>query len=300
MDETSGQPHEGGVGLAASGGQIIVGIDSSPASNTAVDWAAAEADSRHASLHLVHTWSWQHLAPWSTEADRMVVSDLEHAGRNMVNHARAVARRAYPGLEVTTEVCEGPAARVLNELGREAAMIVVGTHHLHPLGRTVLGSASSGVVAHSTCPVVVVSKAPRAAASTNEVVVGIAATPDDQRVLAFAFEYARRHGMPLRAVFAWHPDGLADTHLRPPDRALRWLGESLAGWRIEYPDVEVEAVVRRGHPVVVLVEAARAQDLIVLGRRAHHVHAGMQLGSVSLGVLHHATSSVAVVPAPPD
>ena len=55
------------------------------------------------------------------------------------------------------------------------------------------------------------------------------------------------------------------------------------------------AVIRE-HPVAGLVLASAAQYLLVVGSRGRHALAGILLGSVSQGVLHHATCPVAIVP----
>jgi nucleotide-binding universal stress UspA family protein len=81
-----------------------------------------------------------------------------------------------------------------------------------------------------------------------------------------------------------------------PARADAWLSEALAGWREKYPDVVVHAEVIRAHPVAGLVSASTAQYLLVVGKHGHHAMTGTLLGSVSQGVLHHATCPVAVVP----
>lgn len=284
------------VDLVATRRPIIVGVDSSPASTGATEWAAAEAASRHVPLHIVHTWTWQHLAPWSTSADRMVKGDLHRAGQKLVNHCRSLARKV-DDLEVTTEVREGPAGRVLIDLSRGAGLIVVGTRHLGPMGRAVLGSASGALVARAECPTVVVSTHSRVVTTpASAVVVGLAATPEDKQVLEFAFDYAQRHELPLQALFCWYTGNLPMNQMRIPERAGAWLSESLAGWREEYPDVQVGATVREVPPVAGLVNAAGPHNLIVVGRRARKTRAGAHLGSVSLGILHHATGSVAVVP----
>lgn len=281
--------------------RVVAGVDSSPASMAAVEWAVAEAGLRGAALHIVHAWTWHGLAPWETDADRAAVADLKRAGHRVVDHCAAMARRSAPGLTVTTEVRQGPPARVLVELTRTAALAVVGTHHLQRLGRTILGSTSGSLVAQATCPTLVVSPSAHRTALSQAppprgLVVGIGATPEDQQLLAFAFSFAEQHNIPLRVLYGWHPDGLADNELPPPTVALDWLSQSIAGWRSDHPDVAVSAAVQRGHPVSVLVAAAGPDDLLVVGRRTRRQRLGRHLGSVSLGVLHHATGSVAVVP----
>jgi len=51
----------------------------------------------------------------------------------------------------------------------------------------------------------------------------------------------------------------------------------------------------RDHPLAGLVAAADGEDLLVVGSRSAHARVAALLGSVSRGVLHHATCPVAVV-----
>ncbi|HET6210605.1 MAG TPA: universal stress protein, partial [Jatrophihabitans sp.] len=129
-------------------------------------------------------------------------------------------------------------------------------------------------------------------------------TAASEAVLRFGFEHADRHGTPLRAVLCVHPDLLASMLWRPeppaPERAQAWLSESLAGWRTDFPDVVVHPEVTREHPVDGLISASFGQHLLVVGSHGRHALAGTLLGSVSQGVLHHASCPVAVVPTHPS
>ena len=80
-------------GQSVTAHAVVVGVDSTPSSLAAVEWAAAEAVERKAPLHIVHSWAWPHLAPWLTSADRTMREDLAHAGENLVS--------SYRGLPVT-------------------------------------------------------------------------------------------------------------------------------------------------------------------------------------------------------
>jgi nucleotide-binding universal stress UspA family protein len=174
-------------------------------------------------------------------------------------------------------------------------MIVLGSRYRRSLDRAMLGSVSNDLVARATCPVVVLG-APAALPGTGaRVVAGVSGTDQDPAVLAFAFGEAQRRQAGLNVVLCWHPP-FGDEKLSPPPRAHAWLSESLAGWREQYPDVDVHTVVVRAHPADALVGAALSQELLVVGRRAQRVRLGQLMGSVSLAVLHHATCPVVVVP----
>jgi nucleotide-binding universal stress UspA family protein len=130
------------------------------------------------------------------------------------------------------------------------------------------------------------------------VVVGVDldGSPD---ALAFAFDVAARRAMPLHAVLCWHPDWLAEMMWRPAQPAPNWLtvllDEHLAPYVDKYPDVVVHSGVERQHAGDALVVASAGQALLVVGAKSRHPHLGTMLGSVSQGVLHHATCPVAVV-----
>ena len=71
--------------------------------------------------------------------------------------------------------------------------------------------------------------------------------------------------------------------------------EEIAGWSEKYPDVPVNRHVLRGHPIKAPVDHSKGAELLVVGSRGRSGFAGMLLGSVSQGVLHHAHCPVAVV-----
>jgi nucleotide-binding universal stress UspA family protein len=260
-----------------------------------VIWAATEAMIRQAPLHIVHGWTWPHLAPWLTAADRMIREDLAAAGERTLGQL-AIAARNAGAATITSEVREGIPAKVLTDLSAEATVLVVGAGHLGPVGRAVLGSTSSTVLASASCPTFVITGHHAVPLDIAGIVVGISATPADDVVLRFAFDYARRHGLPLRALHCWQP---GRTLLRPEPfagRATSWITDLVAVWRESYPDVTAHAAAREAHPVSGLIEAAGRDDLVVVGRRAHPHALGTHIGSVGLGVLHHSLAPVAVVP----
>jgi nucleotide-binding universal stress UspA family protein len=226
---------------------------------------------------------------------------VQSSAENLLTHTIVAANSLAPDVEVTGEAVDGSAAQILIDASAHATLLVLGSRRLKALGSALLGSVGTGVAARACCPVVVVRGPAGLTAERAAVVVGVDGTDAAEPALEFGFDHASRHHVPLRAVLCWRPDVLAAMQWRPeppaPDRAEQWLSEALAGWLERYPDVPARGVVVRDHPVTGLVAASHAQRLLVVRSRTRHALAGTLLGSVSQGVLHHATCPVAVIPA---
>jgi nucleotide-binding universal stress UspA family protein len=282
---------------------VVVGIDESAGANQALAWAVAEARSRRLGLRLVCAYgsalTYGGLAMYGSlpPADPTLARDVTAA---LLATAAARVRELAPELDVATHVVDDEAAGALIDESAGASLIVLGSRHLASVGSVLLGSVSAAVSARAACPVVVLRGPAGLAAEHAAVVIGVDGHPASEGVIAFGFDYASRRSVPLRAVLCWHPDRLAEMMWRAeppaPAHAQAWLSEALAGWREKYPDVVVHSGVVRDHPVAGLVTASTAQDLLVVGNRGRHALAGTLLGSVSQGVLHHATCPVALVP----
>jgi len=290
--------------MFADRSQVIVGVDDSPGAEAALTWAIADARSRHAVLRPICAYRWPVSyesiavygdAPISNPQPREVAEQVV---------AKAASRATELDVEARGEAVDGEGAPVLLNESSRAAIVVLGSRHLKALGSSVLGSVSARVAAHAACPTVVVRGPAGLPGEDPAVVVGVDATEASGPVLEFAFDHASRHHIPLRAVLCWHPDLLASMMWRleppPPTRAQLWLSEALAGWREKYPDVVVHSAVIKDHPVSGLVAASAAQHLLVVGSHGRRALAGTLLGSVSQGVLHHATCPVALVPTHTD
>ncbi|MDT4922835.1 MAG: hypothetical protein QOG01_548 [Pseudonocardiales bacterium] len=284
----------------ASQQYVLVGLGEAEDGIPALTWAAREAQARHQDLHIVRAYHWANsLVPWETSTERGISADLRQDAETRLQHAATYVATDWPDVAVRRTAIDGVAWDVLVELGAHAAVTVLGSRHLGTLGGAVLGSVSTVVAARSDGPVVVVEGAAGDPAEHSSVVVGVDGSPATNDVLAFAFDHASRHHRPLRAVFCWRPDLIASMQWRPeqppPERADRWLAEAVAGWQEKFPDVVVHRAVVRDHPVSGLVAESTAQDLLVVGSHSRHARVGGLLGSISQGLLHHATCPVAVV-----
>ncbi|WP_156724899.1 universal stress protein [Streptomyces apocyni] len=284
---------------------VTVGVDGSPESLAAADWAAGEASLRGVPLRIVHAWLWQPL-------DVPIVQDHE----TQAKAARAVLREAeihvtdrHPGLSVTSAVVTDTAVSALLAEAERCEMLVLGSRGHGALVGFLLGSCGQQVIAAATRPVVSVRARDKDAPKPErgEVVVGQQGTPEDSgAVLGFAFEAAAARGAAVRAVRAWSPPPLyaySPGYLRLVDEAgglepfeKKALAEALAPWRKRFPDVSVTEHVEIGSAGQVLLSAAPRARLLVVGRRVRRSPVGPRIGSVAHAALHHATCPVAVVP----
>ncbi len=282
---------------------VVMGVDESPGTESALRWAVDEALARNVPLRLVCAFHYAvppGRVPAYLDVPEVVLEQPRQTAEQLI--ADAVERvGAYdPRPETQWEAIDGDPVRVLLDESKSAAVTVLGSRHLNALSSALLGSVGAGVAARAYSPAVVVRGPAGRPEEGASVVVGVDATEGSDGVLEYAFEHASRHQVPLRAVLCWHPDLLATMSWRAgppaPERVEIGLSEVLAGWQEKYPDVTVHRAVVREHAVGGLVTASLSQHLLVVGSHGRHAIAGTLLGSVSQGVLHHAMCPVAVVP----
>ncbi|MFJ3160969.1 universal stress protein [Streptomyces kanasensis] len=286
---------------------VVVGVDGSPESLAAAEWAAREAALRGLPLRLVQAWLRQ---PVDGAPERDGAAE-ELRARRLLDEVAAEARTRHPGLEVTSALLPAPPVPALLTAGNAAEMLVIGSRGHGALLGFLLGSSGQQVIAEADRPVVAVRSpredAPGPGADGGEVVVGQQGDArESAAVLGFAFAAAAARGVGVRAVRAWSlPSVYAYTPgaLRPVDEAgglvpyeEKALAEALAPWRERYPGVPVTEHVELGSAGQVLLSVVTGASLVVVGRRVRRAPVGTRIGSVAHAVLHHAPGPVAVVP----
>lgn len=112
------------------GNLVVVGVDGSSSSLSAVEAAVGEAQRRRAELRVVHAFSWP-VRPMYAQLDQSPLNRLVHEA---AQHAQSVA----PEVEVTEAVVTGDAVAVLEAESRAADLVVVGSRggwlHRHAAG----------------------------------------------------------------------------------------------------------------------------------------------------------------------
>jgi nucleotide-binding universal stress UspA family protein len=138
--------------------QIVVGVDGSPSSRKALEWAGDEAAKHGADLVALTAY----LAPAPPPSGVSVTLPThgtpdhgEAAKQLLVETIRDVLGEDPPIL-VRPHVKEGNAAKQLIDLAEGADVLVVGSRGHGGFAGMLLGSVSQNVAAHARCTVVVV------------------------------------------------------------------------------------------------------------------------------------------------
>ena len=138
---------------------IVVGVDGSPNSEHALDWAMRQAAAVHSPLtviavHEVAKSYWGGI-PVIGPADAPLLETLRQAAEGMTQKAASRLGDAGPP-SVTVRAVDGFVVKELVDASQDADLVVVGARGGSSFARVLVGSVSSEVVQHSTCPVVIV------------------------------------------------------------------------------------------------------------------------------------------------
>jgi len=262
-------------------GVIVVGVDAHDQSRDATALGAALAGAAGAELVLVH------VHPIDPFADALAYQTgtedpLQAEGETLLDRAAEAAAPLTPRtLTVAAASTVGGLHRVAAR--ENAELLVVGSSHRGPVGRTLLGSHTERVMAGAPCPVAV---APHGLAggtwTPKQIVAAFDGSTEAHEALALARRLAGQTGAQLRLV------GVA---VGPLDR---WEYEYKPDWR----EVEQrrEAELRLGDAAEQLLDVANETDLLVLGSRGYGPVRRVLLGSVSGRVVRDAPCPVIVVP----
>ncbi len=135
--------------------RILVAVDASPASQRAVECARKMAKLTGAQVLVVHAYPKIPEYLGEPNLSQTIARHLERA-HELVDPI--VEQLKQEGIEAIPEVLEGPPADAILRVAdaREVDLIVMGARGLGSVASLLLGSVSQKVLAHATCPVMVV------------------------------------------------------------------------------------------------------------------------------------------------
>jgi nucleotide-binding universal stress UspA family protein len=283
--------------------RIIVGVDGSDGSRSALHWAFAEAAVWDAELDVVHAWDlpFATVPPLTNLAYHADVAAVERAAAALldIEVATVPVRPGASPQRVEKVTVRDSATSALLQTSKGADLLVVGSRGRGGFADLLLGSVGNHCVHHASCPVAVVRESLESS-RRSRIVVGIDGSPCSNEALRWAIAEAARRQQPLVAVAAWSwldqtgefdPDYGADDVTATTEatvaRARRDSGVNT--------DVDIEIRPVNDHPAPALIEASSEANLLVVGSRGLGGFRELMVGSVSNSCVHHAHCPVVVV-----
>jgi len=270
---------------------VVVGVDGSPASRHALQWALGEGTSRGAGVEAVITWhglspAWypDHVVPEGHEP-----TSVEMAARHLLDSTcnTLLLERPIATVPLSRVVAEGAPAATLLARADHADLLVLGRRHYRPSGPRP-GSVIDACTRGAPCPVAVVPLADRA--GTGRLVVGVDGSPGSKSALAWAGREAqRRHGR-LEAIMVVDSSGAR--HELEARRTLDQCVDEVLADQAQH----VVRTISCDHPVAGLLDSAAHADLIVVGSRGLGAVRSLLLGSVSRALVNQSPCVTVVVP----
>jgi nucleotide-binding universal stress UspA family protein len=141
---------------AASRGRpdrVVVGVDGSPASVRALQWAGDEADLHDVGLVIVHGWTYPYV-PIDTASSQ--VRDLANVDAACLLDREVESARERFRAEITSQLVESGPANALLETVRDGDLLVVGSRGRGAFAANLFGSTVNTVLDRCAVPVVVV------------------------------------------------------------------------------------------------------------------------------------------------
>lgn len=288
--------------------RLVVGVDGSPSSEQALEWALREARLRTLPLSVVAAW-WP---PGERERDEQVgsstsVEQLRGGIRErLVATVDAVVRRCgATDVVVEPEVVYGHPAQNLVEASGSDVLLTVGSRGRGGVAGALLGSVSQNCAQYARGPVCVVRGRPLTD-RPGRIVVGIDGSQASLAALRFAAQAATLRGSVLHAVHTWIAPYQATSVWSPPlptvDEPREWadttLRDSVSAVLGDRHGLRVEHSVVEGPAGPTLVEAADDADLLVVGSRGRGGWKALLLGSVSTHCVVNAPGPVVIAREP--
>jgi nucleotide-binding universal stress UspA family protein len=287
--------------------KIIVGVDGSDTSFTALRWAVDEAHRRHTELRVVTCYMLPGFAgldgavyPGSVDFDT-----LKDSGADVVNRAVAYVESIDRELNVDgVAVLSAPVPGITDSAEPGDEIVIGATGHSGFLGG-LLGSVATGVVHRAHVPVIVVPAGWKAG-PIHKIVVGVDGSRESLAALDWAYTAAARSGAELMVVHAWlYPYPISDASPREVRKPMEFDAATelercleILRPRLARDGVTVHSRLYEESPVDALLAEAKDADLIVVGSRGRGGLRARLLGSVSRTTMQHAHCPVAVVRCP--
>jgi nucleotide-binding universal stress UspA family protein len=149
-------------GAPPEDGPVVVGVDGSPLSDAAIEFAFSAAAARRVPLVAVHSWVDVNTAgAWAGLPDTIDWEWLGEQEARRLDEVLASWTEKFPDVEVRKVVERDRPQRALLKAAADAQLVVVGSRGRGALTGLGLGSVSQTLLHHAECPVAVARAASR-------------------------------------------------------------------------------------------------------------------------------------------
>ena len=286
-------------------GSVIVGVDGSPGSETALRWALERVD-RYGPVVPVHAWDY----PAWTYTPAALGGGIAPSSAEMMEATRQgvgeYLAELEPGLEDRLVVRWGSASSILVEESGTGEMLVIGTRGHGAITSRLMGSVSLWCAHHSTVPVAIVPDGALSSTDTERVGVGVDGSPNSEDAIRWALQ---RHPQNSITVFgAWQSAlvfGYEPAVIDPAKvaRASTRLVEDSVARVCEEENISgdlVKVVMSNESPGYALRDASNECDLLVIGGRSRTGFGYAMLGSTTTGLIIKPHCVTVVIPHDPE
>jgi nucleotide-binding universal stress UspA family protein len=147
--------------------RIVVGVDGSPASLDALEWAVRQGALTGAVVEAVTAW---HFPTTAVGGYPIVAATDWHANAQVIQELAVKEALGDEATALIRRVAQGHPVSVLLDAAVDADLLVVGSRGHGGFAGMLLGSVSEHVVAHAPCAVVVI-KSPATAGDARDLSV---------------------------------------------------------------------------------------------------------------------------------
>ena len=284
---------------------VLVATDGSKHGGWGLNWVATLPFVKPPRVTVLHVLDIAALrAPFLSQpvmagSERYIQEEIQRMEARSAKTLKEAKRQlAAMKLKGTVRKEQGAVAPViLTRAPKRDGLLVVGSQGLDALDRFMLGSVSTKLIHHATCPVLVVK---------GEAVplqrIALATDGSESSAKALAFVLAKFRPNRSTGKGGQVPIHVSVIHVMPPvkypglEEANRKLIEQTVQKLIK-AGFTAEPLCRLGKPAEEIMEVASTQhaDLIVMGAKGLGAIARFLLGSVSTRVVQHANCTVLVV-----
>ena len=270
--------------------ELVVGVDGSDQSRSALRWAGALAGTARTELRVVEVWSGGDPAA-AHQTGEQVTAELAEYGR-------AALAGVTPEPQVGFEALHGGAAEALLKRVTADSGLVLGSRGRGGFLGLLLGSVSRACIEHARCPVMIVRQEEPPQLAGSSILVGHDGSPAARRALEWAVELSRLVPAKVMAAYIWQANA---SEVRPTlhDRLVNDATKSIESWAGEV-SADVEPIEVEGEPRMELVRLAERHDagLLVVGRRGKGTIRALRMGSVASYLVTSSPIPIAVTPPP--